>query len=375
MKIGILTYHRAYNNGAYLQACALCGRLNEEPDIEAEIIDFRMEKERRMYDLSTWPLKSRIKRMLNGEYSFLKAKQDCFEAALNDPVMVRSAESLCSDDPEEFARFVRGRYDVITVGSDEVWKVSNFRGFPNPYWLIGDLGCRKFSYAASARVVFEKVLSPEKMEILKKAAADFEFVSVRDEKTKEQMESLGAVKAEIRKVADPSFVYDFDIADIHTMDRIAGCGGFDKNRKTVLVMVEGDELAEKIRRDLAGEYNTVALFHRHKGYICVPDIGPLEWLSLIRDADFVVSSLFHGACFSIIRNTPFLSVEEREKEDSKLAELLDDDRVRDRYVPDWRKVPNFRGLIENTAECNDFKGFAAEKRESFRVFLDALRKE
>ena len=49
MKIGILTFHRSVNYGAYLQAMALCKRLNCEPDITAEIIDFRMKCDENHY--------------------------------------------------------------------------------------------------------------------------------------------------------------------------------------------------------------------------------------------------------------------------------------------------------------------------------------
>ena len=42
MKVGILTFHRSLNYGAFLQAVCLCERLNQEKDISAEIIDFDM---------------------------------------------------------------------------------------------------------------------------------------------------------------------------------------------------------------------------------------------------------------------------------------------------------------------------------------------
>ncbi len=45
IKVGILTYHRSCNYGAHLQALSLCLRLNDEGDINAEIIDFRMKVE------------------------------------------------------------------------------------------------------------------------------------------------------------------------------------------------------------------------------------------------------------------------------------------------------------------------------------------
>ena len=52
MKVGILTFHRSVNYGAYLQALALCKKLNCEQDISAEIIDFRMKCDERHYKYS-----------------------------------------------------------------------------------------------------------------------------------------------------------------------------------------------------------------------------------------------------------------------------------------------------------------------------------
>ena len=53
-KIGIVTFHRAYNYGALLQAYALQKKINEEND--AYIIDYRNKNvEKRLYrDKITW---------------------------------------------------------------------------------------------------------------------------------------------------------------------------------------------------------------------------------------------------------------------------------------------------------------------------------
>ena len=44
MKIGTLTFHRACNNGAVLQAYALERAFNQIDGVKAEIIDYRCEK-------------------------------------------------------------------------------------------------------------------------------------------------------------------------------------------------------------------------------------------------------------------------------------------------------------------------------------------
>ena len=375
VSVGILTYHRAYNNGAYLQACALCNRLNEESELVAEVIDFQTENEKTHYDITGNSVIWKTKRIIQRKYFLLRKQMHAYDRAINDPIMKRSKEYLRSNSIETFEKFVKGKYDVIVVGSDEVWKVNNFRGFPNPYWLIGDLNCKKFSYAASARVEFRKVLPSEKLAILENAIKDFDFISVRDEKTKGELEELKATNLTIHKCCDPSFVYDFNISQINAIEKVKRESKFKNDKKTVVVIVGKKEIAEKIRKDLGKDFNILALTYYHKGYINVANITPLEWLSIIRDADFVISSLFHAACFSIVQKTPFISVEERRMVDSKLDELLDDELLRERYISDWTCVEDFSILIRDLFLCYGFEEFANKKRKSFQVFLDALKEQ
>ena len=200
MKIGIITYHRACNYGAFLQARALCNRLNEENDLEAEIIDFRMKKELMFYsvDRCRWTLN--LKRIVRQRFFFEKKLFDSFEKAQNEDPAPKSGRYLLSDRIKDFQEFVRNQYDVIIAGSDEIWKVNSFRGFPTPYWLMGDLGCRKFAYAASARVDFKECLDVEKFRELKAALDDFEFIGVRDQLTYDAVKNIISKKKESTNV-------------------------------------------------------------------------------------------------------------------------------------------------------------------------------
>ena len=93
IKVGILTFHRAYNYGAYLQACALCNRLNQEEDIECEIIDFRMQKDVEFYN--SHQNRSTLEKILRPQKTkFLSNKPKAFERAAYDPIMRLSLESL-----------------------------------------------------------------------------------------------------------------------------------------------------------------------------------------------------------------------------------------------------------------------------------------
>lgn len=105
IKIGILTFHRAHNYGAYLQACALCNRLNQEPDIDCEIIDFRMRKEVDFY--YQFRDRNKFKKLLRPRKTdFLEKKSAAFERAQCEPVLRLSPDSLVSDSQEEFVEFI-----------------------------------------------------------------------------------------------------------------------------------------------------------------------------------------------------------------------------------------------------------------------------
>ncbi len=373
MKVGILTYHRSVNFGAYLQACALCSRLNQEDWIEAELIDYRMLREVKKYDVRTFPLKRKLAWIKNGNYFFEKKRMQAFESAWKNPVMKRSSDSLTSDSLEEFSAFVRGKYDVIVAGSDEIWKVNNFRGFPSAYWLPGDLGCRKMSYAASARVVFSEVLSPSEQELLRSFVQDFDYLGVRDQMTLDEIRKAAASGQKAGICCDPSFLSDFDLTGVSIDGILKKCCRSSKGRKTIMVMVDDKKTAEKIRRDLGGKYNLISVFHKHKGYINIPGIEPLQWLKLIETVDFVISSFFHAICFSIIKNKPFLAVGTRAGKQGKLTDLLSTDDLKARYIPAQNPGTDFDSLVKEKMVPVDFKTFVSQKRDSFGTFLDAMR--
>lgn len=372
MRIGILTYHRAHNYGACLQACALCSRLNQEAGIDAEIIDYRSEKEVKRYDFKAFSLKKKAYQMLHGTYFFNRKLNESFERAIGNPHMKLSRDSLVSDSIEAFTTFVDGKYDAIVVGSDEVWKVNSYRGFPTVYWLFGDLHCRKLSYAASARVEFGSVLSEEDYGKVQRALADFEYIGVRDEFTLREAVRATNTPGKVHLCCDPSFVFDFDIPASDVMERISAKKGFRPGLKTVMVMLDNEEAAQYVRHSLGEKYNLICVFEPHKGYIQCPELDPFEWLSLIRGADFVIASFFHAICFSIINNRPFLAVGTKGKK-SKLTELLGTPELMRRYVEIGDR-PNLPGLVGDIlAMDNRFDDYVDRQRGTFDSFLVQLK--
>ena len=300
MRIGVLTYHRSRNYGAFLQAYGLCNKLRDL-GYSAELVDFQMPREIRFMRIQNkWyipfrhPLQTYFKKKMYVSFDKGVQKQP------------KSEDYCCSDEIEDFRRFVYDKYDVIIAGSDEIWKATGFRGFPTPYWLPGDLGCRKLSYAASSRTDFS-AQPASVQEQARELLNDFEYITVRDQSTYEQFKNVLHVDVPMDMAADPSFIYDYPVDPQAGRELICRKAGLSANQKIAFVMIDSEKVASAIRKQLRNEYQLVSVFTRHTGYKNVPDLDPFEWLNVLAGADLVLTSFFHPTCFAIVNNVPFLS--------------------------------------------------------------------
>lgn len=311
MKIGILTYCNSFNYGAYLQAYNLCSKLNTYENVEAELIDYSMEQELAIY-------KVRIhKNILVTFEKYMKKK--AFAKAKKD--LGLSQYSIRTDDLETFRKAIYGKYDLIIAGSDQIWQVDGFRGAYNAYWLPGDYGCPKISFAASGRTSFRNA-SDEDYDKIRKAINEFKYVGVRDKSTFSNVEGVIEDVGKVHMNLDPSFLMQY-LGDKTKGRRILEKYGVNVDCPTIAVMTENKDMVHILRKKLGDGYNYIGLFHRQKKAKNILDITPFEWVDVISASDFMVTSYFHGTCFSIISRTPFHTIEMRYKNsESKLLDLL-----------------------------------------------------
>lgn len=374
MKIGVLTFHRAHNYGAYLQACALCNRLNMEDNIECEIIDFRMNKEIAFYSLNKEKKIWSIVRPFR--YRFKRILFEMFERAVCEPIMVRSKESMVSDSIEEFVKFVQNKYDIIIAGSDEIWKIDAYRGFPTAYWLFGNLNCRKFSYAASSRSDFSKINDIEKR-MLEENFSEYEYIGLREQVTLEEFRVLNIDRNKLHLCCDPSFLYDFPVRKMPMDELLKGKEKLNPRKKNIVVMIDNRKLSGKIWREFVRDYNLISVFIPHPGYHNVPDIFPVEWAEVIKNADLVLTTFFHGTCFSIIYNTPFITFGS-EGRDSKISSLFESEgELRERYIIDtdrFLKRKDFKEIVLSKIRPFDASIYIAKRRKEFEEFICTLNK-
>ncbi len=198
-------------------------------------------------------------------------------------------------------------YSLVLVGSDQIWSLmSLYGGFFNLRFV--DDAIPKVSYASS----FGVTSIPSFQQKATKAYLDrFDRIGVREQSGKEIVDSLSVNKAEV--VADPSMLltageWEDEISDIkienHKPYIFCYFLGKNKNyREAVeeLKKITGNEIVAICHND---EY--VKIDEGFGDYVPY-DVGPLEFLKYIHEAEYVCTDSFHCSVFSILFHRKFMS--------------------------------------------------------------------
>lgn len=310
-RVGILTFFKSINNGAFLQAYSLWSLLSERYADRAvvELINYDSKLAVNHYTARNENSKNR-----ENYHKF----RECLD------LLSLSEGELVSDDLHEIEGYIKSLdYDVIIVGSDEVWKTDGMRGFPNAYWLNFDFGkTTRVAYAVSGRNDYQSLNTSQKA-YMKEALERFDYIGVRDKVTENELKCMSA-KA-IYQNCDPTILladrFRFDNCEIQARRKLRG---LSINKKTILIILYDYQLMKRLYRMLGGEYNIIAT------YDIVGDASdqdyyaqtPFEWQELIGISDIVITSLFHGTIFSMIHNKRFLSIETAVQGRGKIEDLL-----------------------------------------------------
>ena len=377
MKVGILTYHSSDNYGAYLQSYALAKALHDATNYEVEIIDFTMSKaaamNKKMINFNRRQLESWL-------FNYYKYKMFIESRKKWLPL---SEEALVSDDLNEFSQFVeRQKYDAVIVGSDEVWKLDGFRGFPNPYWLPNVHDVKKVAYAVSARNAVED-LAQEVVVDASKLMSEFVYVGVRDSATQKLAFDLaGHESKKIHVNCDPTFAYNYNPNKENGKRILREKFRIDTNKACVGLMCGVPTLANEIVKKYKNKVQIVSLYYyyRHtKGFYV---LTPFEWIDVIAALDGLITTFFHGMVFAIKSDTRFLAIENRPVKNissSKSYDLLKRNGLESNCVNIAEKEEVSRSLekfIEEICSKNfscDFSKARTHERKMFTAFVDEFK--
>ena len=376
MKVGILTYHSSDNYGAFLQSYALANALEERTGYDVEIIDYTMARavkmNKKMINFNRRQIESWI-------FNYWKYKMFIKSRKKFLPL---SKELLVTDDLDLFAEYVkRQSYNIVIVGSDEVWKLDGFRGFPNPYWLPKVTGVYKVAYAVSARNLKED-LDEKIISKVEKLSADFSYIGVRDSVTRELMAGCVSKTVSIHMNCDPTFAYDFK-PDKETGEKILREKfHIKKNKKCIGLMCGVPELANNIIKEYNQDVQIISLYYYYRGSNGFAVLTPFEWMHVIAALDGLITTFFHGMVFAIKNDTRFLVIENRQVKDassSKNYDLLKRNDLEEHYVSIFdketlnRKLSDFiKEICKGETAC-DFSQTRVSEKKMFESFLMSFK--
>ena len=195
-------------------------------------------------------------------------------------------------------------YDFYITGGDQVW---NPDWTDSNYFLKFAKQGRKIAYSCSAG---KDNFSYNDKKKIKKYIKNLDVISVRE---KNFSEMLNKESIENKIIADPVFLFDKkfweDFSDNieYTNEKyiFAYLLGNDKERRDqIKIFAKKNNLKIVSIPNVFRKYNK---FDDDFADIKVSNAGPREFVSLIKNSEFVMTDSFHGTSFSIIFEKQFLN--------------------------------------------------------------------
>ena len=295
MNIGIITVHDSANFGSYLQAYAL-KRVLENLGHKVYFIKARSENVVRKVFLGT----IRHPKGFLRDYFFNIKK---YKEFLKDRKLFQEIEI---DEIE------KENIDTLLIGSDELWNVRT-KAFTNEkFYGIKIPIKRKIAFAISCGKAEPE--DYEKYPNLLEGMKDLEDIFVRDKKTQQNMKQL--LNKDCEMVCDPTF-----LLDVNEFDK-----DYEVPIKEKYLLVYSyyftDQEQEYIKK-FARENNLIIVSACFKHKFCDKCIicSPLQFCKIIQQAQYVVTTTFHGTIFSILNKKSFISIPASQKVDDVLEKF------------------------------------------------------
>lgn len=306
MKVGILTTHASMNFGALLQAYALrctiadmgcdCSTINYRPagnNLKEHPVQFVLQR------------KNVASKVLFGmrNRGALNRRSELCEAFRRDYLSLVPDMTVSRDELPEAAR----SFDVVCCGSDQIWNLRLKDNADRAFMLDFERDNRSISYAASfgdgLKTVHDELVRA--IPLIKR----FDAVSVREAEGRNFLSSNGvesSVVLDPTLLANASAWEDFDLKRAIAHPYVLVYGFETSTQSYDDLIAAAKRLSSLLGVPAVNPVMTPAMgkggFENH--YEC----GPIEFLGLIKNAEWVCTNSYHCMIFSILFEKPFVSV-------------------------------------------------------------------
>ncbi|MDR0965161.1 MAG: polysaccharide pyruvyl transferase family protein [Myxococcales bacterium] len=369
-RIGILTFHRALNYGAVLQAYALQQAISAlDPALEVKIVDYRcpaIEKTRELGQAG-YRRGLLLGTAIHWFHHPLQARRrQHFEAFLRDHCSLSAPL-----DREELDTLNEG-FDVLVSGSDQVWNPALTHGDPSFFLDFAWPSLGRVAYAASYGVTALK--SSQRAFTARHLASfsnDRACLSVREKSGADIVEDLIGRRPSV--VLDPTLLLtqaDWAKLSVHSPK--------EGQRPYVLIynMVPTDHLigfARTLARRTGCVLRLIGHGLRHPDIPHVRLPTPTEFIGLFQNAAYVVANSFHGISFALNFERPLFTemTDATGKPNTRVRNLLEIAGLENRSLDEQGR---FVGGVDATSRTNIDWASVRERLSAERArSLDFLR--
>ncbi len=300
MKIGILTFHNAINYGAVLQTYAT-QELFKARGYDVEVIDYHNAAIDSFYEKRKLYWRNIPKRNPKKLVSFListffNRKRNIAYKKFSKKFLQLSEHQYIQGEPIDLSE-----YDVILIGSDQLWNKRITRGFDDVYWgnFIKSPATRVFAWSVCMNNLD---INGDELFYIKKNIENFNAISVREDTLQSFLTKL--TSKPVWHTLDPTLL----LPENHWQQLCHEVK--EKNYIAIYAVRKEHETVEFARKlsllmqkpiIIIRSYSLRYIFGENKEYC-----SPTDFLSYIKNADLIVTTSFHGTVFSIIFEKQFV---------------------------------------------------------------------
>lgn len=371
-KAAIMTWYTYRNYGTALQASALCNII-EKLGYMPSLIQYSPHNYEPIPNKLTIKqfIKKAVKKMreLKNPSYYSDELNNLFTSYLNAHI---KETSPCRSYSELYD--LNSEYDVFVCGSDQIWAPICY---DDKYFLtfVEDTN-RMIAYAPS--IGTEKISDPYIKDKIRQHISRFKYLSVREKQGATLIEKLTGKNAEI--VLDPTLLMsaaEWDAyAETNKAQKIT-------EKEYIICYFLGDSdkymnYVRKLSENMKIKFYVIPVtMKQKKSKYTVPfEVGPTEFVSLIRNAKYVCTDSFHGTAFAVNYNIPFsvfkrFSDNDPKNQNSRIFSILELLKLEDRLV-DYEN----KNTVQNCLDC-DFtianKLLKEQRKNSFFYLEQALK--
>ena len=227
----------------------------------------------------------------------------------------------------ELSQKVKG----VILGSDQMLRIEYIHYNIHKYLLNWvDNNTKKIAISPSFGLSKDKYLSvlnqnQDLKDLLQSALSSFEYLSCREKSGKDIYKDIFNLKADY--ILDPVF-----LINKNNYNKITDLSKIDNSNKIVSYILDENDNYNDLYKYLQDKENTEIVKLANSN--CLTE----DWLKSIRDCRLLLTDSFHGACFALIFNKPFICIRNKDRGDERFQSLIDEFDIRKNFVYEINEI-------------------------------------